>query len=187
MMRIITGKARGVKLRTLDGEVTRPTSERAKEAIFSMLQFDIEGRRILDAFAGSGQMGLEALSRGALSAVFVDKNNEAFEIIKTNTELTKLKENATVICADLEKYLEKIQSKTKFDIVFLDPPYRSPLLKSSLECLIRYDLLSNNATIVCESGVPIEEAITPELIERFNIIKTVKYGIAFVSVMKLKR
>ncbi|MGN1048588.1 MAG: RsmD family RNA methyltransferase, partial [Eubacteriales bacterium] len=96
MMRIITGSAKGVRLATLDGENTRPTTERAKEAVFSMLQFDIEGRRVLDLFAGSGQMGLEALSRGAASAVMVDHAKAAVEIIHKNIEKTKL-EGAGVV------------------------------------------------------------------------------------------
>ena len=96
MMRIITGKARGIKLATLEGENTRPTSERAKEAVFSMLQFEIEGRAVLDLFAGSGQMGLEAVSRGAESAVFVDKSKDAIAIIGKNIEKTKLSDSCRV-------------------------------------------------------------------------------------------
>ncbi|MBQ2240957.1 MAG: RsmD family RNA methyltransferase, partial [Clostridia bacterium] len=89
-MRIITGSARGVSLMTLPGEATRPTAERTKEAVFSMIQFDIEGRKILDLFAGSGQLALEALSRGAASAVLCDKSKEAINIIKKNAEKTRL-------------------------------------------------------------------------------------------------
>ena len=97
MMRVITGRARGIKLVTLEGEMTRPTSERAKEAIFSMIQFDLEGRRVLDLFAGSGQMGIEALSRGAAQAVMVDQSKDAIAIIKQNVEKTKLSEGAVVV------------------------------------------------------------------------------------------
>ena len=95
-MRIITGKAKGIILKTPAGEATRPTAERVKEAVFSMLQFDIEGRSVLDLFAGSGQMGLEALSRGAQEATFVDKSKEAIKLIKENIEKTRLSDNATV-------------------------------------------------------------------------------------------
>ena len=102
MMRIITGKARGVRLATLEGEATRPTSERAKEAVFSVLQFDISGRRVLDLFAGSGQLGLEALSRGASSATFCDASREAVAVIQKNTIKTRLAPMCDVICADWE-------------------------------------------------------------------------------------
>ena len=104
MMRIITGKAKGVRLETLDGINTRPTAERAKEAVFSMIQFEIEGRRVLDLFAGSGQMGLEALSRGAAEAVLVDHAKAAAEVIKKNVLKTKL-DGAKVVCSDSLEYL----------------------------------------------------------------------------------
>ncbi|MBR6602386.1 MAG: 16S rRNA (guanine(966)-N(2))-methyltransferase RsmD, partial [Clostridia bacterium] len=130
-MRIITGKAKGIRLATLDGEATRPTSERTKEAVFSMLQFDIEGRRVLDLFAGSGQMGLEALSRGAQSATFVDHAKAAISVIKQNIEKTRL-EGANVVCADSLEYLRtegrKRNESAKFDIVFLDPPYADKII-----------------------------------------------------------
>ena len=122
-MRIITGKARGVRLDTLPGLDTRPTAERAKEAVFSMLAFDIEGRRVLDLFSGSGQMGLEALSRGARSATMVDHAKAAVEIIKKNTAKTKL-EGAEIVCADSVNWLDGAAKRgLSYDIVFMDPPY----------------------------------------------------------------
>ncbi|MBQ2998905.1 MAG: RsmD family RNA methyltransferase, partial [Clostridia bacterium] len=121
-MRIITGSARGTKLLTLDGLNTRPTAERAKEAIFSKLQFDLEGRSVLDLFAGSGQMGLEALSRGASHAVFCDKARESVEIITKNAEKTRLKEKCTILCTDHADCVRRMAMMNKqFDIVFLDP------------------------------------------------------------------
>ena len=108
-MRIITGKAKGIVLKTLSGDATRPTTDRVKEAVFSMLQFDIEDRSILDLFAGSGQMGLEALSRGASKAVFVDKSKDAVKIIKENITKTKLADNSTVFQSDYIDFIKRNQ------------------------------------------------------------------------------
>ena len=186
MMRIITGKARGVKLRTLEGEITRPTAERTKEAVFSMLQFEIEGKRVLDGFAGSGQLGLEALSRGASFAMFVDKNKASVDVIKKNVELTRMVENSTVICSELEPQLEKMAGGKGFDIVFLDPPYKSDLIDKSLKCLVRCRLLSRNAIVVCESGGPIAIEADTWFSDNFNILRSAKYGIAYVTILRLK-
>lgn len=120
MMRIITGKARGVRLETLPGDATRPTSERAKEAVFSILQFELEGRNVLDLFAGSGQLGLEALSRGAAHAVLIDESREAKNILDENVRRTKAEQNCTVMTADAFRYLESYRG-APFDLVFLDP------------------------------------------------------------------
>ena len=183
MMRIITGKARGVKLRTLEGEATRPTAERTKEAVYSMLQFGIEGRVVLDAFAGSGQMGLEALSRGAERAVLVDKSKDAVDIIRKNVELTRMKESAAVVCADITDYLKRMAGRECYDIVFLDPPYKSDMLKKTLGCLISYNMLKESSLVVCESGEPLELS---ELEEHLQIIKSARYGIAHITLLKPK-
>ena len=133
-MRIITGSARSVKLITLDGEdVTRPTTERVKEALFSMIQFDIEGRRVLDLFAGSGQLALEALSRGAASALLSDIDRNACEVIKKNAQKTKLYDRTRVLNTDYKAVIRGCQGREKFDIVFWIPRtqtkrYRMPLI-----------------------------------------------------------
>ena len=119
-MRIITGVAKGKRLVTPEGRDVRPTPERVKEGIFSALQFDIEGRRVLDLFAGSGQLGLEALSRGAESAVFVDASNASVKIVKQNIELTGFGNKAKVFCSDYTSFASACRDT--FDIVFLDPP-----------------------------------------------------------------
>ena len=111
MMRIITGKARGIRLETLQGDATRPTSERAKEAVFSMLQFDIEGREVLDLFAGSGQMGLEAVSRGAASATFVEKSKQAAAVISKNIEKTRLSESCRLLSSDVTDFIRAFKGK----------------------------------------------------------------------------
>ena len=106
-MRIITGTARGMALTTLDGEATRPTLAKVKEALFSAIQFDIEGRRVLDLFAGSGQLGLEALSRGAEKATFVDSSKEATTIITQNAQKTHLYQKSNVLCMDWKQYIKR--------------------------------------------------------------------------------
>ena len=120
-MRIITGSARGTKLETLEGLETRPTTERVKEAVFSMIQFEIEGRRVLDLFGGSGQMGLEALSRGAQVCTFVDRNPQAVAVIKRNAQKTHLYEKCRVLNADWASFVRGLRGE-QFDVVILDPP-----------------------------------------------------------------
>lgn len=180
MMHIITGSARGVKLETLKGDQTRPTSERAKEAIFSMLQFDLEGRRVLDLFAGSGQMGLEALSRGAASAVLADKSKDAVDVITRNAQKTKLSARAKIVTADALTYLSRA-TDGPFHLVFLDPPYAAGLLPPVLRGLLEKNLLTAGATVVAECGDP--AALfggDAALAAKFSIEKEKRYGAAFV-------
>lgn len=191
MMRIITGKAKGIRLATLEGDNTRPTSERTKEAIFSMIQFEIEGRRVLDLFSGSGQMGLEALSRGAESAVMIDHAKAAVALIKQNTVKTKL-EGASIICADSLEFLRsegrKRNEDAKYDIVFLDPPYAQKLIPKSLELLLSGRLIKRSALIVCESASNDDVFGGDTSLEaRFEILKSVKHGIAYVNLLTPKR
>lgn len=186
-MRIITGKARGVRLDTLPGLDTRPTAERAKEAVFSMLAFDIEGRRVLDLFSGSGQMGLEALSRGARSATMVDHAKAAVEIIKKNTAKTKL-EGAEIVCADSVNWLDGAAKRgLSYDIVFMDPPYAEKLLPRCLERLLRGNLIKKTTLIICESGSS-EDVFCGdvELESRFDVVKSTRYGVAYVNILKVK-
>ena len=183
MMRIITGIARGTHLYTLQGDATRPTSERAKEALFSMLQNEVRGARVLDLFAGSGQLGLEALSRGAAHAVFVDGAKGAVEIVRRNAERTHLAPNAKIVQSDALAYLRGCR-EGPFDLVFLDPPYASGLLPGCLALLLSRALLSDGALIVTESGSAADVFGTDaELAEKFEIRKQNKYGIAYVTVL----
>ena len=172
MMRIITGSARGTKLNTLEGDLTRPTAERVKEAVFSMIQFDIEGRRVLDLFAGSGQLGLEALSRGAVEAVFIDSSREACDIVRSNIKKTHFEDKCTVHCTDYAAYIRTARAGTKFDIVFVDPPYDTHLSDRALTKLLASDLLSENAIIVLETGSEFD----PEGFENAQAVKTAKYA-----------
>lgn len=187
-MRIITGKARGAKLFALDGEATRPTSERAKEAVFSMLHFDLEGREVLDLFAGSGQMGLEAVSRGANHVVMIDNSKSAIDIINRNVQKCRFEEQCTVLKRDYNEYLKSRSNREKFDIIILDPPYAQKLIPSSLEGLLNGNYLKPTTIIVCESAS--EDDVfgnRPYLSEKFDVIKSAKYGVAHFALLMLKR
>ena len=126
IMRVITGKARGVTLKTPEGMRTRPTTDRVKEALFSIIQFELPGAKVLDLFGGTGQLGIEALSRGAKSAVFVDEREDACRLIKENLRRTKLEQDAQVVRSDYLAYLSRCREK--FNIILLDPPYAEVFL-----------------------------------------------------------
>ena len=147
-MRVITGKARGVVLKTPDGMKTRPTSDRVKEALFSIIQFDIPNAKVLDLFAGTGQLGIEALSRDAKYAVFVDELDQACKLISDNLKKTKLENYARVIRSDYEIFLKNC--KEKFDIIFLDPPYAEKFLENALNFITEIDILQSGGIIVTE-------------------------------------
>ncbi len=168
-MRVITGTARGRKLEQLVGDDVRPTTDRVKEAVFSIIQFDIEGRRFLDLFAGSGQMGIEALSRGAKNVVFVDNRRESAAIVKRNLQTTKLGENAKIVMSDSISFLNV--TGEKFDFAFLDPPYGTGLLQSALSKTER--VMNKTGLILCES--PSNEEM-PEKLTDFVRYRVYKYG-----------
>ena len=186
MMRIITGRARGIQLVTLEGDMTRPTSERAKMAIFSSLQFELEGRRVLDLFAGSGQMGLEAVSRGAAHAVLVDQSKDAIKIIQKNAEKTRLAEDCTVICSDFSEFLRQRRGKDPFDIVFIDPPYAMRACKAAVEALLENRLLKPHSILVLESAEPDPLGVATPLSEKFEVVKSARYGVAYVNILTPK-
>lgn len=184
-MRIITGKAKGVRLFTLEGDATRPTSERAKEALFSMLQFDIEGRRVLDLFAGSGQLGLEAISRGAEYCMFVDASAEAIGIVKKNIEKTRFSDNTKTQITDYRNFLRKSAGREGFDIIFLDPPYASGALTDALMRLYRTELMHKGCLIVCESengDVSIFDK-EPKLADMYTSVKQSGYGRVNIEIL----
>ena len=147
-MRVITGKARGVVLKTPEGMKTRPTSDRVKEALFSIIQFDIPNANVLDLFAGTGQLGIEALSRNAKSAVFVDEQDKACKLISENLKRTKLDGVAHIIKCDYATFLNKCREK--FDIIFLDPPYAEKFLENALNLITEIDILQSGGIIVTE-------------------------------------
>ena len=178
-MRIITGKARGTRLVTLDGnEVTRPTSEVVKEAVFSMLHFDIEGHNVLDLFAGSGQLALEAVSRGARSALLVDLDRGAVDIIKKNIEKTHFENECRVLNTDYKAAIRTCSGKEKFGIIFLDPPYSSGLLADALERILANGLLLDGGYIVCES-----DSAEPITAEGLSVKRFARYGKKFITLL----
>ncbi len=168
-MRVITGSARGCRLTTLPGEDTRPTTDKVKEGLFSAIQFDIEGRRVLDLFAGSGQLGIEALSRGASGCVFVDRNPEAVAIIKQNLQKTGLSSQSQVVATDALSYLDR--PKDAFDLVFLDPPYSTGLLLPALEKAAKH--VNDGGILICECD---EEVVLPDKVDRFTLDRVRRYG-----------
>ncbi len=147
-MRVITGKARGIQLKTPEGMQTRPTADRVKEALFSIIQFDLPGARVLDLFGGTGQLGIEALSRGAKSAVFVDAREEACRLIRENLKRTNLESLGRVVRGDYLEYLGRCRDK--FEIIFLDPPYAEVFLENALKRITEIDILESNGIIVAE-------------------------------------
>ena len=155
-MRVITGSARGRKLQTLEGDSVRPTTDMVKEAMFSIVHFDVEGARVLDMFCGCGQLGIEALSRGAQSAVFVDISRQSMSVTEKNLETTGFRNvSKTVIANSLE---------------FLDPPYRAGIMEDAIERVRLH--MADNGIIVCETA---SEEVLPETIEGFTS-KRYKYG-----------
>jgi len=170
-MRIITGEFRGRVLKTPAGEHTRPTAEKVKEAMFSILQWDIEGRRVLDLFAGSGQLGLEALSRGARECVFIENDRAAADIVRDNIKKCKAEQRARVIFGDFENYLKRGE---RFDIILIDPPYDSDFREKALNLISEFDILAINGIIVVESEQKSEEL--PEECGELVRGKTYSYG-----------
>lgn len=147
-MRVITGAARGRRLREPEGLDIRPTTDRVKEGLFSALQFEIEGRQVLDLFAGTGQLGIECLSRGAAFCVFVEQRRDALEAVRENLKSTGLADRARVVPGEALDFLRRTEAR--FDLIFLDPPYESPLLEQAMEGIARRNLLNPSGTIAAE-------------------------------------
>ncbi|MCC8126555.1 MAG: 16S rRNA (guanine(966)-N(2))-methyltransferase RsmD [Clostridiales bacterium] len=152
-MRVIAGSARRTNLKTLPGLDTRPTTDKIKETLFNMLPFDLSGYTFLDLFAGSGGIGIEALSRGADKAVFVDKNRRAAEIIRSNLRATHLEERADVLVCDAATAIARLDGTAYFDYIFIDPPYRHELERRVLEQLRDTSLIDKQSTLIVEASL----------------------------------
>lgn len=184
-MRIISGKARGTKLYTLEGTNTRPTLDRVKESIFNIIQGNIENATVLDLFAGSGAIGLEMLSRGAKKAVLCDNSKEAVGIIKKNIEKTHSQEKAEIYNSDFETCLEKIKNQ-KFDIIYLDPPYATDYIYKSLSKIIELGITKKESLIIIETDD--EQRILKEIEKiEVKIIDKRKYGRATIIFLNLEK
>lgn len=177
-MRVITGSARGKKLKTLEGTDVRPTSDKVKEAIFSIIQFDVPGASVLDLFAGSGQLGIEALSRGASHCVFVDKSPASIGIVRENVANTGFAKSSRVLNMDSLDYLKT--AKSGLDIALLDPPYHNGLIEAALPLLC--PKMNDGGIAVCEH----EGGLTlPDKVDGFRVLRRYKYGsISVTTYMK---
>ncbi len=171
-MRVITGSAKGTRLQTLDGLETRPTAEKVKEAVFSSIQFDLEGRYVLDLFAGSGQMGIEAISRGAAGATFVDSSRDAVRVVTANVKKCRMEEQSEILLRDYRAFLLGPHTHT-YGVVFLDPPYGTPQLKRALRTLETVDIVAKCGIIVCESE---KDEVLPDDLKGYTKTKEYFYG-----------
>ena len=167
-MRVITGTARGRRLRTPENYDIRPTTDNVKESLFNIIQFDVEGRKVLDLFAGTGQLGIECLSRGADSVVFVDESREAVNIVKDNLKTCGL--SASVLQMEALSYL---RGCGKFDLIFVDPPYDSNLYEEVLKIINSVDILSDGGIIICEAR---RDRQLPEMTEPYRKLREYHYG-----------
>ncbi|MDR2599709.1 MAG: 16S rRNA (guanine(966)-N(2))-methyltransferase RsmD [Oscillospiraceae bacterium] len=178
-MRIISGSARGRKLNTIIDNDIKPSSDMVKEAVFNIIQFDIEGRKFLDLYAGTGQFGIEALSRGAESVVFVDSNSNATKLIYENLKTCCFLSNAKVHNREVLRFLE---SDEKYDCIFLDPPYDTSLVNKTINKIIEFDKLNINGIMICESRL---DAFISEIKSPYLLQKEYKYG--KIKIVKITR
>ncbi len=177
-MRVIAGKARRTPLKTLEGMGTRPTTDRIKETLFNMLQYDIADCCFLDLFAGSGAIGIEALSRGAKTAVFVEQNARAVECVRENLNVTKLEQQAVVMNCDALTALKRLEGKYRFDYIFMDPPYDQLLEKQMLEYLADSNMIDKQSTLIIEASLETDFGYLEELgfvLEKEKEYKTNKH------------
>jgi len=169
-MRVISGIVRGKKLALPSSSGIRPTSDKVKESVFNIIQFDIEGRRVLDLFAGTGQLGIEALSRGARSAVFVDSAADSLKLIRENVNNCGFSARSSIRACDA---LAALETDEKFDLIFIDPPYSSQLAGKALTKVAKFDKLDINGILICEFGVGSQ---LPMLPMPYVLKKEYKYG-----------
>lgn len=170
-MRVITGTARGRRLGELSGMDTRPTTDRVKEGLFNIIQFDIEGRRALDLFAGTGQLGIECLSRGAAHCTFVDQRKDAVALVRDNLKATELSDRAKVVQGDALSFLDS--TGETYHLIFLDPPYDAKLLEPTIKRIAGIDILAENGIMICESRA---DQDLPELPLPYRKSKDYRYG-----------
>lgn len=180
-MRVIAGKAKGIQLNTPEGMLTRPTTDRVKEALFSIIQFDLPGASVLDLFGGTGQLGIEALSRGASKAVFVDARRDACQLIRSNLKKTHLESQASVLQSDYMEYLNR--AKEQFQIILLDPPYAEVYLENAIKKITEIDILQSGGIIVAER--PLGKELPWEFPD-FKRSRDYKYGKILLTVYRKK-
>lgn len=179
-LRVIAGSSRGTKLHCLDGLDVRPTLDRVKEAVFSMLTSYLADSNVLDLFAGSGALGIEALSRGAKSSVFVDLSPISLSVTKKNLMATHLTDKAICVNQDFSSFLQS--TKNKFDIVFLDPPYSKGLLNEALKQILKYQVLNSDGLVVCE--LDNRDEIDDKCLAGYTIFRDKSYGRVRILLLK---
>ena len=180
-MRVITGKARGSKLIGPDGLETRPTSDRIKESLFNMIGQDLCDISFLDIFSGSGAIGIEALSRGAKDATFIEQSKVAIKAIQTNINKTRFNDQANLLNMSVDQALREIANKNKkYDVIFMDPPYNKDMINSTLRLIMTSNVLAQDGYIIIErpTGYQIE------LDKSLELWKEKKYGITTMSFLK---
>lgn len=181
-MRVISGSARGRRLKELQGMETRPTTDKVKEAMFNIIQFDVEGRKILDLFGGTGQLGIEALSRGGDHCTFVEMRRDAVSLMRENLKATDFTHRARIVQGDALAFLSSCREK--FQVIFLDPPYHTDLLERCMESVVMFDILGEHGIMVCES--PVEREL-PEMPESyFESHRSYRYGKIKLTVYRRK-
>ncbi|MDD4547635.1 MAG: 16S rRNA (guanine(966)-N(2))-methyltransferase RsmD [Bacilli bacterium] len=170
-MRVISGKYRGLKINGFNQEGTRPTMDRVKESVFGTIQLKLKDSIVLDLFAGSGSLGIEALSNGSQSCYFVESNKSMFSVLKDNLNFLKIKEDYQLINRDYKIALKDFsKNNLKFDLIFLDPPYDKHLINDVLKDIVNYDLLIKGGQVICEY---VDEEINNE---NYKTVKEKKYG-----------
>ena len=160
-MRVVAGSARGRRLKELPGMDTRPTTDKVKESMFNIVQFEVEGRRVLDLFGGTGQLGIEALSRGAARCTFVDAARPAVAVIRENLRALGFEDRAEVRQQDAEAFLSSCRER--YDLILMDPPYVSELLERCIQAISRFDILAEHGIIICESAADKQIGFAPSL------------------------
>lgn len=173
-MRVISGTARGAKLNSIESLSTRPTLDRVKEALFNIIQTHLQNSNVLDLFAGSGALGIEALSRGAKHCVFCDKSYESVKMLKQNLQKTKFENKATIFIKDYKKCISELE-KNKFDIIFIDPPYKLDIAVDSIKLILEYNIFAKDGIIILETD---EEEREMKELENINleVYDVRKYG-----------
>ena len=176
-MRVVSGSARGCKLQPVPGMDTRPTTDRVKENVFNLIQDHVRGAQVLDLFAGTGQLGIEALSRGAQHCDFVEHNKTAYQIVCRNVESARVKEKAAFHRTEAADFIARA-GQQKYDVIFLDPPYGGVILENALKLIERFDILSVNGIIICES------AVEDKFAHHFEVTRSRRYGATMITILQ---
>ena len=176
-MRVVSGSARGCKLQPVPGMNTRPTTDRVKENVFNLIQDHVRDADVLDLFAGTGQLGIEALSRGAAHCDFIEHNGTAYSVVSKNVQTARVQDRASLHRVEARDFLTKAAAK-KYSLIFLDPPYGGTILENALSGIERFDILSANGIIICES------AVEDRFAHGFEVVRERRYGATMITVLR---